>query len=241
MLNARIIKEIPFISVKQMIEVDRLMMEDFGISLIQMMENAGRNLATFVTSNIGLRSSNTRIMIMAGSGGNGGGAMVAARHLSNMGFEVDVVLSTKIENLKGVIKHQADILTKLPIGIYEKAIPDNNYALIIDGIIGYSLKGEPRGFAKEMINYCNKSNSTLVSLDNPSGLDLNEINKNKFIVKADYTITLALPKVGLSTDYAKGFVGKLYLANISVPPSLYLRMELKVSDNIFESGYLLEL
>ena len=107
MLNARIIKEIPFISVKQMIEVDRLMMEDFGISLIKMMENAGRNLAIFTTSNMDLTPSNTRVLVLAGSGGNGGGAMVAARHLSNMGFEVDVVLSTEIENLNGVIKHQA--------------------------------------------------------------------------------------------------------------------------------------
>ena len=206
-----------------------------------MMENTGRNMATFITSNMGLTPRNTRVLIMVGSGGNGGGAMVAARHLSNMGFEVDVVLSTEIENLDGVIKLQADILTKLPIGIYQKSFPHNKYTLIIDGIIGYSLKGEPRGFAKEMINYCNKSTSTVVSLDNPSGLDLNEINKNKFIVKADYTITLALPKLGLSTDYAKKFVGKLYLANISVPPSLYLRMGLKVSDEIFENGYLLEL
>ena len=241
MLNARIIKEIPFISVKQMIEVDRLMMEDFGISLIQMMENAGRNLAIFITSNMGLMPSNTRVLVMAGSGGNSGGAMVAARHLSNMGFKVDVILSTEIENINGVIKHQADILTKLPIGIYEKSFPDNNYSIIIDGIIGYSLKGEPRGFAKEMIEYCNKSASTVVSLDNPSGLDLNEVDENETIVKADYTITLALPKLGLSSDYAKEFVGKLYLANISVPPSLYSVMGLEVSDKIFEGGYLVEL
>ena len=119
MSKARIIKEIPFISVKQVIEVDRLMIEYYGISLIQMMENAGRNITELITNNLSLNTGITNVLIMSGSGGNGGGAMVTARHLSNKGFNVDIVFSTRINNLKGVIKHQADILTKLPVNIFK--------------------------------------------------------------------------------------------------------------------------
>jgi len=244
MSKAKKIKEIPFISVEQMIEVDRLMIEDYGISLIQMMENAGRNITEIIIHNSSLNTNTTNVLVMSGSGGNGGGAMVAARHLSNKGFNVEVVLSTKIENLKGVIKHQADILTKLPVKIYEEVLPSKTYDIIIDGVIGYSLKGEPRGFAKEMIEFCNMSDSTVVSLDSPSGLNLEGEITNINIVKADYTITLALPKVGLNSDKAKEYIGKLFLADISVPPSLYLLLELrgiKVPANIFKGNYWIEL
>ena len=241
MRKTSLLKEIPFISVKQMIEVDRLMIEDYGISLMQMMENAGRNIAEFILNKIASTTSNTTVLVMVGSGGNGGGAMVAARHLSNKGFDVDVVFSTSVVSLKGVIKHQADILTKLPVRILEKELPVKKYDLIIDGIIGYSLKGEPRGFAKEMIEFCNVSKSKVVSLDTPSGLNLNGRKINNFVVKADFTITLALPKMGLKSEEAKGFVGRLFLADISVPPSLYLQMGLDVSDKVFEYDYLVEL
>jgi|LGVE01.1.fsa_nt_gb NAD(P)H-hydrate epimerase len=65
----------------------------------------------------------TEILILAENGGNGGGTMVAARHLSNKGFSVEIIFSEKIKTLDGAIKHQADILTKLPINIYEQELP----------------------------------------------------------------------------------------------------------------------
>lgn len=240
MSKAKILKEIPFISVKQMIEVDRLMIDDYGISLMQMMENAGRNIYEFIIDNMTSGTKVTNVLVMAGSGGNGGGAMVAARHLSNKGFNVDVVLSKEIGKLKGVIKHQADILTRLPVNIYEEEIMYKNYDLIIDGIIGYSLKGEPKGFAKEMIVFCNASNSKVVSLDSPSGLNLDDEITNENIVKANFTVTLALPKIGLNSRESQEFVGKLFLSDISVPQSLYSRIGIKVSNNIFEKGYIVE-
>lgn len=241
MAKAKIMKQIPFISVKQMIEVDRLMIEDYGISLIQMMENAGRNLVEITLANASLNTGNTSVLIMAGKGGNGGGALVAARHLSNKGFKVDIVISTKIEKLNGVTKHQADILTKLPVNILEEELPNKEYDIIIDGIIGYNIKGEPTGFAKEMIIFCNSSDSKIISLDIPSGMNLDGKITNKNIVRADYTLTLALPKTDLVSEKSEKFVGRLFLADISVPPSLYLQMGLSVSDDIFKNNYLVEL
>ena len=83
--------ELPFITTDQMREVDRAMVEDYGILLIQMMENAGRNLAhlarrRFLDSDCRGR----RVVVLAGSGGNGGGGLVCARHLHNWGSTVSV-------------------------------------------------------------------------------------------------------------------------------------------------------
>ena len=71
---------IGWISETDMIEVDRVMIEDLHIELIQMMENAGRSLALVVRE---LASPDAKVVVAAGSGGNGGGGLVAARHLTN--------------------------------------------------------------------------------------------------------------------------------------------------------------
>ncbi len=74
--------EIPYLTTEQMIEVDRAMIEDFGIELLQMMENAGRALAHLARARfLGDDPLDKRVIVMAGTGGNGGGALVCARRL----------------------------------------------------------------------------------------------------------------------------------------------------------------
>ncbi len=83
---------VPFISTDQMGEVDRAMIEDYGISLVQMMENAGRNLAQLARQRfLDGEPSGRRILVLAGAGGNGGGGLVCARRLHNWGGRSTVV------------------------------------------------------------------------------------------------------------------------------------------------------
>lgn len=77
------------VTAEQMREVDRVMVEDLGIVLLQMMENAGRQLADLTIA----RYRPSRVTILARPGGNGGGGLVAARHLANRGIDVEVVLA----------------------------------------------------------------------------------------------------------------------------------------------------
>ena len=87
-------KDILYLTTEQMIEVDRAMIEDSEIQLIQMMENAGRNLAHL--ARIRFLDGNpfgNYIIVLAGSGGNGDGALVAARRIQNYGAEVLDILS----------------------------------------------------------------------------------------------------------------------------------------------------
>ena len=88
--------KIPILSTAQMVEVDRLMIEEYKITLLQMMENAGRNLASLANSIfLDPTTSRSNIVVLAGTGGNGGGALACARRLLNWGYEVSVYLTMK--------------------------------------------------------------------------------------------------------------------------------------------------
>ncbi len=84
---------VPSVTKEQMIEVDRIAVEETGPNLYQMMENAGRNLALIVIDLIKEKSLGKKVLIFAGTGGNGGGGICAARHLLNHGYEPILILS----------------------------------------------------------------------------------------------------------------------------------------------------
>lgn len=209
----------PAVTADEMREVDRAMVEDFHIELVQMMENAGRNLADLA----GRRFAPRSVVVLAGSGGNGGGGLVAARHLANRGVDVSVVLARPATALAPVTTHQLDVLQRMGILVADEPAAAS---LVIDAILGYSLVGDPRGRAAELIGWANAGAAPVLSLDTPSGLDVTTGRPARPCVRADATMTLALPKVGLAS--APALVGDLYLADISVPPELYRRMGIEV-------------
>lgn len=220
--------KIPAITTEQMIEVDRLMLEEYGIQLIQMMENAGRNLADFTRSYIQkLNFKHSQILVLCGAGNNGGGAMVAARHLHNRGFNVKVRLIGEREKLKTVPKHQWQIIEKLNLAL-EEDISLGTYDLILDAIIGYGLIGNPRPPVSVWIERINASGKDVIALDAPSGLNTSTGKPGKPCIRADATLTLALPKTGLLAMDAKAVVGQLFVADIGVPPELYESMNINV-------------
>ena len=217
---------IPRITTEQMIEVDRLMIEEYGIKLIQMMENAGRCLA--ITARDHFWEGNCkerRAVILAGTGGNGGGAMVCARRLANWGATIDLFV-TDSHRLTPIPAHQFHILEQMKVNIHAAEAlvdfsPESEIDLIIDGIIGYSLQGDPHGQARDMILWTNAQTAPVLSLDTPSGVSLTTGIAYQPTVQAHATLTLALPKVGLFDKDIIPLRGTLYLGDISVPPALY--------------------
>ena len=226
------------IDTPQMIEVDRLMMEDYHIELIQMMENAGRCLA-IVARDVFLDSDpqGKKVAILAGTGGNGGGALVCARRLFNWGADVEVFVTDEESKMTPIPLHQRKILQRMNVPISsgeELPSSDKEYDLIIDGIIGYSVKGDPYGIPGKMINWTNNRPEKVLSLDTPSGLDLTTGIIHTPTVIADATLTLAMPKQGLFYEDSKRIIGELYLGDISVPPQLYEEPTLDLkAENIF--------
>lgn len=210
---------VPFIDTEQMKKVDHTMINDYGISLIQMMENAGYNLAMLATSEfLNNEPTGKNICVLVGSGGNGGGALVAARRLNNLGANVHVILTTTASNLKKETKQQLAIIEKMKIPVTDKI---KNCDLIIDGMIGYGVNGNLKGKVTELIEEVATKNIPVLSLDTPTGLDLTTGKPGSPTMKANATMTLALPKVGLFKMSARKYIGDLYLADISVPPGTY--------------------
>lgn len=226
-----------------MIEVDRLMIEEYHIKLIQMMENAGRCLAILAKQRFLSEPEKNKVVILAGTGGNGGGALVCGRRLASWGFEVYIFVTAQ-ERMTDIPDHQLSILKAMEIPIHGASELHNTDRpdLIIDGIIGYSLGGAPRGSAKAMIQWANNADAPILSLDTPSGIELTNGTIFDPAIKADAALTLALPKVALYQKQVMPYRGELYLGDISVPPELYAHpsLNLKVAP-IFKSGDILRI
>ena len=218
--------EVPHLSTDQMVEVDRAMIEDYGIDLVRMMENAGRALAHLARERfLSGVAEGRHIVSLAGSGGNGGGVLVAARRLHNYGAQVTALVTKAGESLTPVARDQLAILRNMGVAIGDAEDAGHLEAahLVLDGLIGYSLRGAPRGAAATLIRWANEQTAPVLSLDAPSGVDTTTGIVLEPAIEATATLTLALPKGGLRNPDVEKNVGDLYLADISVPPKLYAR------------------
>jgi NAD(P)H-hydrate epimerase len=234
---------IPYVTTEQMIEVDRAMVEDARIELIQMMENAGRNLAHLARMRFFDGNPwGKHVVVLAGTGGNGGGALVCARRLHTWGARVQVVVTHPAENFTPVPAHQLDILQRMqvPVAQAEAVNQTESPALIVDGLIGYRLRGAPHGSVADLIRWANAAAAPILALDVPSGVDTTSGTVFDPAIKAMATMTLALPKAGLRAPGVEALVGELYLADLSGPPSLYAEpaLALQVGSLFAESDIL---
>ena len=218
----------------QMAEVDRLMIEEYGITLLQMMENAGRNLAGLTGEMLDGEVKGKRIAVLCGGGNNGGGGMAAARHLVNWGADVQVALALPAEKMKDAPAHQLRTLRAMCVNISDD-FPTGKFDLMVDALIGYGLRGAPRGNISRWIQKANRSAVPILSLDIPSGLDADTGVPLGDRIRADATLTLALPKVGLREDGASKYLGELFIGDISVPMRLLREIGIEV-ENLFTSS-----
>ncbi len=216
--------DLPDLTTDQMREVDRIMVDELHITLVQMMENAGRHLAELAIC----RYRPATCTVLAGPGGNGGGGLVAARHLANRGVDVEVVLSAP-EAMTEVPARQLDILQRMSVPVVRtvSALTRTRDALVVDAVLGYSLSGDPHGGAAELIRWANARAAPVLALDAPSGLELSTGRVGTPCVRAEATLTLALPKHGLRV--APEVVGALFAADIAVPPTVYAQLGIDVA------------
>lgn len=213
---------VPAVTAGQMREVDRVAVEEFGLSILQMMENAGRSLAEHVLDM--LAGAGSVVTVLAGSGGNGGGGLCCARHLHNRGVKVWVVLDRDAATLTGAAKSQLSTLQAAglqPIDPASAREALRRAPVVVDALIGYGLRGTPQGQTADLIDLCNHRAARVLALDLPSGLDATTGDAPGPVVWAERILTLALPKTGL-----RRVPGPLYLADIGIPPQVFQRLGL---------------
>ena len=222
-------------TVEQMRDLDRRAIEEFEIPEMILMENAGQAVYFVIHNELGVKGR--RFIIFCGIGNNGGDGFVVARKLHSNGGLVKVFLMGDKGKLKGSAKENFNMISALPIEIDKLAsikqittsIPHCD--AVIDAIFGTGLIRDVDGIYREVIELINKSETSVFSIDIPSGVNGDTGQIMGCAIKADYTITFGLPKLGNLLYPGFDLCGKLYVTHISFPPSLYNTDSIKVETN----------
>jgi ADP-dependent NAD(P)H-hydrate dehydratase / NAD(P)H-hydrate epimerase len=219
-------------NVNEMRELDRTAIESYGIKEELLMENAGDAVYFVILNKFGIK--NKRFIVFCGMGNNGGDGFVIARKLHSNGALVKVFILGDQEKFRGAAKLNLDILKRLPVEIREvvdepSVHMDITHAdAIIDAILGTGLMREVKGFYRDIINRINRNGKIVFSADIPSGVAGDSGKVMGIAVKADYTVTFGLPKLGNLMFPGFDLCGELYVTHISFPPELYDSDHLKV-------------
>ena len=216
-----------YVTAEEMRKMDDVTIQEFHVDVLVLMENAGRATATLAKQMLRETTFGKRVACLVGGGNNGGDGMVAARHLANWGAEVNVIVGATKDRMKDVPLEQLHVLEKMGIPILLGDYNLRDYDLLIDGLIGYGLEGNPREKIAVMIKDANASGRPILALDLPSGMNATTGEAYDPCIKAIATITLALPKTGFLTPGASPYIGSLYLADISIPQKVYQSFRLQ--------------
>ena len=197
--------------------------EYYGVSRLQLMENAGRNVVSEI--NIRFPPKKTRVAVVCGLGGNGGDGFVAARHLLSLGYSVEVIVAgkaadiTQEEALRNWLALQP---LRTHLGVSEvtdsSLIPEIKADVVVDALLGIGLKGVPRAPVLQLIEMINLVQAFRVAVDIPTGLDSESGETFGAAVRADLTITFHRAKPGLLK--AGEHVGELLTKDIGLPKTL---------------------
>ncbi len=211
-----------YLTAAEMAEVDRAAIEDYGIDVLSLMENAGVAVAALARQMLGGKVEGRTVFCLVGKGNNGGDGLVAARHLHNWGAEVTVVPGGEIADLRDVPARQFETVEKMGIPVAKGSGLDDA-DLLVDALLGYGSRGNPREPVAGVIRRANASGVAILAVDLPSGLDATTGEPGEPCIAARASVTFGLLKEGFLNPRARGFLGDLYLADISLPASIYGR------------------
>jgi NAD(P)H-hydrate epimerase len=218
----------PALTRAQVREVDRIAIEQYAIPSIVLMENAGIGATTVID----VVAPSGKIVIICGSGNNGGDGYVIARHLEILGHDVRIIALTEPTNLKGDAKTNAIIAVKSGIEIVVaqdvEAIRNalRNAGTIVDGMLGTGAAGPLRGLYLKAVDACNASDALRVALDIPTGLDCDSGEPSDSTFLADHTITFVAEKVGFANETARSVIGQVHVVPIGVPNQLLSQFDI---------------
>jgi hydroxyethylthiazole kinase-like uncharacterized protein yjeF len=210
------------VTAAQMQEIDRRATAEHGIPSLTLMENAGRGVVESMERHLGSLAG-TRPLVVCGKGNNGGDGFVVTRLLLEKKAEPDCILLGKAADLAGdaLTNYQRladsgfkvrDISARTDIG---PLFQDRK--VTVDAIFGTGLTRAPAGLAAESIKLVNSSGSYVVAVDLPSGLASDTGMPYEPCVRADLTVTMALPKLGLWLFPGRALAGTVEVVDIGMP------------------------
>lgn len=220
----------------QLRQADADAREIFSIEALQLMELAGWQVARFVDAFLdGARGK--RIIVVAGSGNNGGDALVAARFLHQRGARVSAS-TVPARDPQSLVAHHRKTILQLGIRLDEApAGIEDDADVIIDGLLGTGVRPPLRPAALAIIHAMNATGRPIVAVDVPSGMDADTALGADDAVHAVATVTLAAPKAGLVRT---ANAGRVFLADIGMPAALFSTGRQSL-ERLYQMGDLVEL
>ncbi|MCS7233717.1 MAG: NAD(P)H-hydrate dehydratase [Synergistetes bacterium] len=233
------------VTAEEMREIDRYAIEKLGIPGIILMENAGLKTV------IGMREVipnllEKRILIVAGKGNNAGDGFVVARHIFNLGGEVKVALCSPSSEIKGDALINFEIAKNIGVCLLEIGSIDELRMLldwsdiVVDALLGTGVRGEVKGFFAEVIKEVNLAGKPIVAIDLPSGLEASSGRVYGPCIRANWTFTMCLPKLGLWVYPGAYYSGQIFVVDISVPSWVWEK-EFNIKRELLTIPYVREL
>ena len=215
----------PLINSAQVKAADALAHERFGIATDWLMEAAGWQLARFCEG---------RTVVACGVGNNAGDGLAAARHLHRWG-RLASVACVDAGRLHGPAEKELHALRKLGVDVTGTLLFEDA-EVVLDAIFGTGISRAPEGNFAAWIEAINVSGTRVVSVDVPSGLDADSGVAYAPSVQAQTTVTLGLPKAGLTRADGPRLAGEIWVADIGMPLEVYAELGIEVPLTLFSTG-----
>lgn len=199
---------------------DQRMYTQAGYPSFSLMENAARAFGKIFLEEIDPDPKQHSILILCGSGNNGGDGMGIARYLKTSGFHVEVALTKIPENTESDCGKMYTLLQLCEIRIHE-TLPDlHHFTILIDALYGTGISAELQGKGKDWIDTCRNTNLQIIAVDLPSGLIADSGKMYTKPLRAQLTITFHLPKYCHYIFPAAEYCGNIKIAEIGILPSI---------------------
>ena len=217
-----------FATAVEMARLDQLAI-DAGLEVRQMMELAGWHMLE-VFERLDIRSDKS-VVIVCGAGNQAGDGLCAARHLTNNGFPVQIVLVADLKSNDAL--HHLRLIERMELPIYKFETIEAKQVIkqadvVIDAMIGYNLKDVPRNQFAEAINLINDSENIVISYDIPTGLDATSGQVHDPCIRAEATLTLGLMKKAFEIPEGREVSGTIIYKDIGIPKFIYKQ----ISENV---------
>ncbi|MCB0862990.1 MAG: NAD(P)H-hydrate dehydratase [Solirubrobacterales bacterium] len=213
-----------------MAAADRWTIEQAGVPSLDLMEAAGRGLARAAAELAGgrdratpaggdsLRVGSGSVTVVCGKGNNGGDGLVAARHLTESGFDVEVILFGDRDDLSPDSQANFDRLPEGIARVLEGQLSASSLkGVVIDAMLGTGFEGEPRDPVETAIGAINESGLPVIACDVPSGVNASTGEASEKAVRADRTVTFHQRKLGHLIAPAKHLCGPVEVIPIGIP------------------------
>ncbi|MBF0348604.1 MAG: NAD(P)H-hydrate dehydratase [Magnetococcales bacterium] len=209
----------------QMQEADRRTIEELGLPGMVLMENAGQGVVQILKAQLD-DWHQRRILIVAGTGNNGGDGFVVARRLLQDGVSTTVILLGRIHTLKGDAATNYQVYHRLGGKVREIVVPEdldrlqsrlNHAGVIIDALFGTGLIRPVTGIIATVIDMINQTGKPVLAIDIPSGVSADTGRVMGTAIRADWTVTFAAEKIGHRLYPGAGLCGQLFRVEIGIP------------------------